>query len=287
MTIGGTPPPLFIGVSLKMYFDHIQTLQWCERVRAIAAQHPAIVSGAAELAVLPSSPALVPVFELFDGTPVQLGAQDIFWEDFGPFTGEVGGPYLRQAGCGYAMVGHAERRRIFHEDDAIITAKVDAAVRNNLIPILCVGEHEQMPTDQTADVCIRQLQAALAHVLNTGSPRRIIVAYEPEWAIGAAQPAAVSHISGVGLGVKQWLDAQDALAGSQFIYGGSAGPGLLTELGHAIDGLFLGRFAHKAEALRGILDEVLRLPPTEANETLVKAHLTPRSRISKSHDVDT
>lgn len=255
MTSAWTSPPLFIGVSLKMYFDHLQTLQWCEHVSALAAQHPAIVSGVAELAVLPSLPALVPVSELFDGTPVRLGAQDIFWEDHGPFTGEVGGRYIRQVGCSYAMIGHAERRRIFHEDDAILTAKVDAAVRNNLTPILCVGEREPMPTEQAADVCILQLQAAAAHVLNTGSPRRIIVAYEPEWAIGAARPAAVSHISRVGLAVKKWLDAQDALGGSQFIYGGSAGPGLLTELGHAVDGLFLGRFAHNPEALRGILDE--------------------------------
>ena len=219
------------------------------------AQHPAIVSGAAELAVLPSLPALVPVSELFDGTSVRLGAQDISWEDRGAFTGEVGGTYLRQVGCSYAEIGHVERRRIFHEDDAILTAKVDAAVRNNLTPILCVGEHEPVPAEQAADVCIRQLQAMVAHVLITGPPRRIVVAYEPEWAIGAERPAAVSHISRVGLALKQWLDAQGALGGSQLIYGGSAGPGLLTELGHAVDGLFLGRFAHKPEALRGILDE--------------------------------
>jgi triosephosphate isomerase len=255
MTSAQTTPPLFIGVSLKMYFDHFQTLRWCEQVGALAAQHPAIVSGAAELAVLPSFPALVPVSELLAGTPVKLGAQDIFWEDHGPFTGEVAGPYLREAGCSYAMMGHAERRRIFHEDNAILTAKVAAAMRNDLTPILCVGEQEKLPVEQAVGVCILQLQAMLVPVLEAGYPRRVLVAYEPEWAIGAARPAPVSHISGVGLAVKQWLDAQDALRGSQFIYGGSAGPGLLTELGHAVDGLFLGRFAHDPEALRGILDE--------------------------------
>jgi triosephosphate isomerase len=255
MTIAGTSPPLFVGVSLKMYFDHLQTLNWCEQVSALAAEHPAILSGAAELVVLPSSLALVTVSGHFDGTRVRLGAQDIFWEDRGPFTGEVGGAYLRQVGCSYAMMGHAERRRIFHEDDAIVAAKVDAAVRNNLTPILCVGEHEQMPTEQAAGVCIGQLQAALVHLLAGGHPRRIIVAYEPEWAIGAARPAGPSHIGGIGLAVKQWLESQEALSGSQFIYGGSAGPGLLTELGPAVDGLFLGRFAHDPEALCGIFDE--------------------------------
>ena len=259
MTITGTSPPLFIGVSLKMYFDHVQTLQWCGQVSALATEHPAIVSGAAELVVLPSSPALVTVSELFGDTRVRLGAQDIFWEDRGPFTGEVGGAYLRQAGCSYAMIGHAERRRIFHEDDAIVATKVDASVRNNLTPILCVGEHEQMSTEQAAVVCIRQLQAALVHLLNGVHPQRIIVAYEPEWAIGATQPAGASHIGGVGLAVKRWLDSQEALSGSQFIYGGSAGPGLLTELGPAVDGLFLGRFAHDPAALCGIFDECTQL----------------------------
>jgi len=255
MTTAQMSRTLFIGVSLKMYFDHPQTLRWCEQVGALAAQHPAVVSGALELAVLPSLPALVPVSQILDGASVRLGAQDLFWEDCGPYTGEVGGAYLRQVGCTYAEIGHAERRRIFHEDDAILRAKVDAAVRNNLTPIVCVGEREPVPAAQAADVCIGQLQAMVAQVLQTGPPRRIVVAYEPEWAIGAQRPAAVSHISGVGLALKQWLDAQEALAGSQVIYGGSAGPGLLTELGHAVDGLFLGRFAHEPEALRGILDE--------------------------------
>jgi len=157
------------------------------------------------------------------------------------------------------MIGHAERRRIFHEDDAIVATKVDASVRNNLTPILCVGEHEQMSTEQAAVVCIRQLQAALVHLLNGVHPQRIIVAYEPEWAIGATQPAGASHIGGVGLAVKRWLDSQEALSGSQFIYGGSAGPGLLTELGPAVDGLFLGRFAHDPAALCGIFDECTQL----------------------------
>lgn len=259
MTIAQTPP-VFIGVSLKMYFDHPHTLQWCEQVRAIAARHPAVVSGVAELVVLPSLPALVPVAKLLDGTAVRLGAQDIFWEDFGPFTGEVGGTYLRQVGCRYVIVGHAERRRIFHENDAILLSKVDAAVRNDITPILCVGEHEPMSTEQAAQVCIAQLRATLAHVLAKGSPRQVVVAYEPEWAIGAAQPATTSYIAGVGLGVKQWLETQDVLSGSRFIYGGSAGPGLLSDLGLAVDGLFLGRFAHDPDAVSGILDEALARP---------------------------
>ena len=255
MTIDETSPDLFIGVSLKMYFDHPQTLQWCEQVGVLAAQHPVIISGAAELTVLPCLPALVPVSELFNGTSVRLGAQDLFWEDHGPYTGEVGGRYLQQVGCSYAEIGHVERRRIFHEDDAILVAKVDAALRNNLTPILCVGEHERMPAEQAADLCIRQLQAMVAHVLNAGRPRRIVVAYEPEWAIGAEIPAAASHIRVVALALKQWLKGQVSLGCSQLIYGGSAGPGLLTELGRAVDGLFLGRSAHDPKALRGILDE--------------------------------
>ena len=191
-----------------------------------------------------------------------MGAQDLFWEDRGPFTGEVGGPSLRQVGCTYAEIGHFERRRIFREDDPILKAKVAAALRNDLVPILCIGEHELMPAKEAAALCIHQLQAMVPDLSNPNSDRRIVVAYEPEWAIGAERPADVSHIRDVGLAIKEWLRNQVALDGSQLIYGGSAGPGLLTDLGSAVDGLFLGRSVHEPTALGAILDEAALLPST-------------------------
>jgi triosephosphate isomerase len=248
---------LFIGVSLKMYFDHAETLQWCREVTALSAHHPAILSEVVELSLLPSFPALAQVAEVIKGTQLTLGAQNLFWEDRGPYTGEVGGEYLRRLGCDYAEIGHLERRRIFHESDTILRTKVDAALRNDLTPILCVGESERMRPDDAASLCIQQLHEMVENILHAQITQRVVVAYEPEWAIGADAPAEVSHITGVGHALKSWINSQKLLGGSQIIYGGSAGPGLLTELGDSVDGLFLGRSAHQPGVLGDVLDEVL------------------------------
>ena len=108
---------------------------------------------------------------------------------------------------------------------------------------------------------VRQLHAAL-----DGEPAgRVIVAYEPVWAIGAAEPAPVSHIAAVAERLRAELDSLAGRDGSTVIYGGSAGPGLLAELGDSVDGLFLGRFAHDPDALAGVLDEAARLADARAD----------------------
>lgn len=243
---------MFLGVSLKMYFDYAETVAWCLRVAELAARHPALTSGGVALVVLPSFPGLVAARDAFSGTPVGIGAQDLFWEDRGAFTGEVGGRDLAQIGCSYVEVGHAERRRIFGEDAAVISAKVAAALRNSLTPILCIGEAERMSGGEASDRCIAQLEEALAE---SGEEGGIVAAYEPVWAIGAERPASPDHIEEVCGAVRTWLSERDGRAGSRVIYGGSAGPGLLSTLGPVVDGLFLGRYAHDTHALGSILDE--------------------------------
>lgn len=250
--------PVFIGVSLKAYFDHEQTIRWCKQVRDVAARHPYFDRRSRELVALPGLASLASAGQIFDGGPVRLGAQNLWYEDQGAFTGEVGGPTLRQLGCTHVEVGHAERRGIFGEDDAMIERKIAAAVRNGLTPILCVGERDRVDASGAAEICIGQVGRALEQTVRAGTTARIVVAYEPEWAIGAQSPAPVEHITGVGAAVRSWLDGHPLLAGS-VIYGGSAGPGLWTELHGHLDGLFLGRFAHRPEALRGVLDEVVEL----------------------------
>jgi triosephosphate isomerase len=200
--------------------------------------------------VLPAFPALPAVAEIFASTTVRIGAQDLCADDAGARTGEVGGAMLAELGCRYVEVGHAERRTLYGETEPVVAAKLSAALRHGLAPVLCVGEADRVSVAQAAGECRRQVASALAPSGHAGQSGRIVVAYEPHWAIGAAEPAPESHIRGVCAALRE-----DLAEGSRVIYGGSAGPGLLTRLGDAVDGLFLGRFAHDPDALASVLDE--------------------------------
>jgi len=168
----------------------------------------------------------------------------------------VSGPQAAELGCSLAEVGHAERRRLFGEDDAVVRAKTAAALRAGLAPLLCLGEAGRGDPLTAAQECIRQLDDALATAGASGLSGRIVVAYEPQWAIGAPEPAAPGHIAVVCSALREHLRGLPAHPGSAVIYGGSAGPGLLSRIGHSVDGLFLGRFAHDPAAVAAILDEV-------------------------------
>ena len=246
-----------IGVSLKMYFGAQETLAWCRSVANIARRHPAVTTGVAEIFVLPGAPVISQTIEVFADTPVNVGGQNLFWEDRGAFTGEVSGAMLRELGCRYAEVGHAERRRLFGEDDVVVAAKTAAALRNGLIPVLCIGEPDRTSVAAASTRCIAEVEAALTVAARDHCLGPIVVAYEPQWAIGASEPAAPEYIGGVCRAIVHWLAANNALEGSRVIYGGSAGPGLLPRLGDSVGGLFLGRFAHDPRAFEAILDDVL------------------------------
>ncbi|WP_197383424.1 triose-phosphate isomerase family protein [Mycolicibacterium mengxianglii] len=246
--------PATIGISLKMYMGYEQTALWCTRIAEIADAHPAIAGGLAQLFVLPSFPTIPRCVEIFAGRGVDVGAQNLFWEDAGAFTGEVSGRMLSEMGCSYVEVGHAERRRIFGESDRIVASKTVAALRNGLTPVVCVGEPVRMTPEEAAGSCIRDVDAVVAAA--GLMPASLVVAYEPQWAIGAADPAPVDYIQQVCRTISGWLAGQPNATGSRIVYGGSAGPGLLSQLGDAVDGLFLGRRAHDPDAVVSILDEV-------------------------------
>lgn len=253
------PGPLLIGVSLKMYFDPARSVAWSREVAAIAASHPAVRDGAVEVFVLPSLPSVPAVLEVLRDGPVAVGAQDLFWEDRGAYTGGVSGADLKALGCRYVEVGHAERRRWFGEDDGTVHRKLAAALRNDLTPVLCVGERSRGTTDAAVEECLAQLESAVFGVLEPPGGGSIVVAYEPEWAIGQREAADAAHVRAVAGRIREHLAAHRWLGASRVIYGGSAGPGLLPRLGDAVQGLFLGRFAHDPDALRSILDDAMAL----------------------------
>lgn len=253
-------PRVIVGVSLKMYFSHEKARSWFDEVAAIAQSHEAVRSGVVELFITPTYLQVLPAIAAFAGTPVRIGGQDVAAEDSGAFTGEVSAAELAEIGASIAEIGHAERRRLYGETDEVVAAKSRAAVRAGLTPLLCIGEETEQDPDAAAATATDQLRAALDGV----DPGAVIVAYEPVWAIGAPEPAPHAHIRVVAAALRAALDADPAREGSAVIYGGAAGPGLLTALGDAVDGVFLGRFAHDSSALMTVLDEAAALAEERA-----------------------
>ena len=245
------PAQITVGVSLKTYFTHERAGLWFAEVAASAGAHPAVASGAVRFFVIPTYLQIPAALAAFAGTPVQVGAQDVSAYDAGAFTGEIAASELAEMGVAVAEIGHAERRRLLGETDATTAAKAAAALTHGLTPVLCIGESERLDAGDAARSVVAQLAENLA-----GAPSGpVIVAYEPVWAIGAPAPAPVPHISTVTRALRAALAADAERAGSVVIYGGSAGPGLLTALGDAVDGLFLGRFAHDIDNLGAVLQE--------------------------------
>ena len=156
-------------------------------------------SGAPSTTVVlcPSQVALEKVGDILRGTSLVLGAQDAFWEDKGAFTGEISPKTLKELGCEFCIVGHSERRAQLGETDAMVNKKVLALLRHGIIPIICVGETlAEREEGKRETVVTGQVRAALAGVKLVGV-QRIIIAYEPRWAIGhkavASKDAAEMH----------------------------------------------------------------------------------------------
>lgn len=241
------PEPV-VGVSLKMYLGVGRTRRWIADVaqlsRSRSREH-------AELFVAPSFLSLAEAAGQLAGTAVGLCAQDVFWEDAGAYTGEVSAPMLREVGCRYAEVGHAERRRLFGEDDAVTARKAAAAAAAGLVPVVCIGEPERAGPDDAARACRAQMHPVLAALPPEADA---IFAYEPVWAIGAPAPAEPAHVVAVAHRLR--AAAAQRPGRTRIVYGGSAGPGSIGPLFEAVDGLFLGRFAHDVANLGAVLDEL-------------------------------
>ena len=253
------PGTVLVGVSTKMYMGYAHSLEWLEQLVAEVDARPALAAGRVVPFVIPSFPVLPEAARLIAGTPLVLGAQNCGWSD-GPWTGEVSPSMLSELGVGLVEIGHAERRRYFAEDEAMIALKVSAAVDAGLTPLLCVGESEIMAPAAAADIVYGQIKEAVSGDWSLATT--LVVAYEPVWAIGAPEPASADHVSEVVRSLRSSL-AQHGLAGMPVIYGGSAKPGLLPQL-DGVSGLFLGRFAHDAANFGKVLDEALSLCTADA-----------------------
>ncbi|PVZ52801.1 triose-phosphate isomerase family protein [Arthrobacter sp. H-02-3] len=245
---------ILVGVSTKMYLGYRDSLAWLEQLRNEVDARPALAAGRVVPFVIPSFPVLPAAARLLEGSPLLLGAQNCGWAD-GSWTGEVAPSMLAELGVRLVEIGHAERRRHFGEDDAMVALKTRAADDAGLTPLLCVGETKAGEPAAAADRVYRQIASAVDGDWNRAG--RLVVAYEPVWAIGAAEPAAAPYVSDVVRALRGRL-ATAGVPGLPIIYGGSAKPGLLPTL-EGVSGLFLGRFAHNPANFGRVLDEALLL----------------------------
>lgn len=189
--------------------------------------------GEAEVVLCPTFTALKVVGDVISGSSLKLGAQNMHWEKEGAFTGEISAEMLKDVGCQYVILGHSERRQYFHENDAIVNRKAKAALAAGLIPIVCVGETlEQREANQTEDVVTTQVTKSLAG-LDEGGFRRVVVAYEPVWAIGTGRTATPAQAQAVHALIRQVLAKVCNPGAAQAVriqYGGSVKPANAREL---------------------------------------------------------
>jgi triosephosphate isomerase (TIM) len=214
--------PLIAG-NWKMNLNHFEAIAL---VQKIAFSLPDKYFDKVDVAVIPPFTDLRSVQTLVDGDKLRLtyGAQDISRHDSGAYTGEISGAFLAKLGCHYAVVGHSERRSYHNEDDALVAAKAAAALRYQLTPIICIGEHlEEREAGEHVSHCQDQLRGSLAG-LSAEQIGATVIAYEPVWAIGTGRVASAADAQEVCAAVRKELGS---LASSQIadtvrvLYGGS------------------------------------------------------------------
>ncbi len=212
-----------------------------------------------EIVVAPVFTALSRVSDALSGSNINLAAQDCFWEEEGAFTGEVAPKLLKDAGCSHVIIGHSERRQYFGETDASANKKVKAAISAGLTAIVCVGETlEERESDRTFSVIESQIQNSLAG-LSAESIARLIIAYEPVWAIGTGKTASDDQAQEVHSFIRGLVSRffnQTAAEAVRILYGGSVKPdnvkGLMARTD--IDGALVGGASLKADSFAAIVN---------------------------------
>jgi triosephosphate isomerase len=185
-----------------------------------------------DVVVFPPYVYLADAVRMLDEGQIRVGAQDVCAEAGGAFTGQVSAAMLRDVGCRYVVVGHSERRRLYHEDDALVSRKFAAVLAVGLTPVLCVGETlEEHEAHQAQAVVARQIDAVIA-MNGITSFAKAIIAYEPVWAIGTGRTASPQQAQGVHAYLRGRIAAQDANIARhlRILYGGSVKGGNAAEL---------------------------------------------------------
>jgi len=202
-----------------------------------------------EIILIPPFTSLATVAEIIRNSKVKLGAQNMYWEKSGAYTGEISGLFLRSLGCEYVVIGHSERRHVMGETDEMLNKKLKTALEIGLVSIFCVGETEhEREEGRTREVISRQLELGLKNIEN--EVHKLVFAYEPVWAIGTGKTATPQQAAEVHQFIRAQLKKK-----SSILYGGSVKPdnvdALMAE--EEIEGVLVGGASLKPDSFARII----------------------------------
>ena len=211
-----------------------------------------------DIVICPAFTALSEIAKELKTSCISLGAQNLHFEESGAFTGEVSAGMLKEIGCSYVIIGHSERRQLFGESNAFINKKKIAALKNGLIPIVCVGETLVEREDgSTKQVVEKQINESLAGLLSKDG-KKLVIAYEPVWAIGTGKNATPEKAQEVHQFIRRLLEKQfdkKTAESIRILYGGSVKPDNISSLMQQpdIDGVLVGGASLDAESFANIV----------------------------------
>jgi triosephosphate isomerase len=249
----------FVAGNWKMNTDSNSSVSLAE---GIASESSEIAGQSVDIAVFPPFVYLQPIIKALGVSNIAVGAQDLYFEQNGAFTGEVSVSMLKDIGCTYALCGHSERRHVIGETDELINKKVAAAISGGLLPVLCVGELlEERKASQTNEVVTRQVKKGLAGLSAEKIPA-VTIAYEPVWAIGTGLTATPEQAQEAHELVRKLLtEMYDAQLAEEIriLYGGSVKPDNAAELMQQqdVDGSLVGGASLKADSFLSIIRAAL------------------------------
>lgn len=195
----------------------------------------------------------------FDKTKIAVGAQNVHWEESGAFTGEISIPMIKEAGCEFCIVGHSERREMFNETDTSVNLKVKALIEADIAPIVCVGESLSMrDSGDYVGFIVAQVRAALAG-LDEADMKKVVIAYEPIWAIGTGRTATPEQAEEVCVAIRATIAdmfGKGVADACRVLYGGSMNVGNVESLlaQPDIDGGLIGGAALQSDSFRQLIE---------------------------------
>ena len=243
----------FIAGNWKMYKTSSEAAETAGQLASLVADTTEV-----DIMIAPAFTALDAVSKVIEGSRVSLGAQNLYWENEGAYTGEVSAAMLVSVGCRYVIIGHSERRQYFGETDATVNQKIGAAINANLIPVVCVGETaEERDSGQTFSVLDKQVKKGLDSYF-AKDLESLVIAYEPVWAIGTGKTATRDQAQEAHQYIRSLLENLFGDTLCQYVrilYGGSVKPENIGELMQMpdIDGALVGGASLSAESFSKIV----------------------------------